>query len=249
MCNSLLKNQNVYNRLALDRPIYKFMPLHYVLSLFQNRCLYYQKTDLWEDPYENFFLKQDFRMNDGTSVDATTLISGVFGMCWTLQRESDALWRIYSKDKEAVRVRTTAGKLFDATYLTDEDHNHAYIGKVQYMRITEIEDKMLSFSPISPLDINLIWTQSMFLKRTEFKHEKEVRSILTFSESELQYSQDHLEYPINPQQFIEEVTLDPRLNGESVDMVQRQLIEVGVNPDIINKSQLYSFNRQIIQLQ
>lgn len=248
MCDNILKRQNVYNNLVLDKPIYKFMPLDYVLSLFQNEYLYYQKTNMWEDPYENFFLKQDFRMNDGTSVDATTLIPGIFGMSWTLQRESDALWRIYSKDKNAVRIQTTAGKLFDATYLSDDDYSHAYIGIVQYKRVNEIEERMLSFSPISPLDMNSIWTQSMFLKRKEFKHEREVRSILTFSRNEPQYNHDHLEYSINPQEFINEITLDPRLDENNVALIIERLQEVGVNPDIINKSQLYSFNRQIIEL-
>ncbi len=249
MFDYILKRQNVYNNLVLDKPIYKFMPLKYVLSLFQNKYLYYQKTSLWEDPYENFFLKQDFRMNDGTSVDATNLIPGIFGMCWTLQRESDALWRIYSKGKNAVRIQTTASQLFDATYLKDDDYNHAYIGKVQYKRVNELEEKMLGFSPISPLDLNSIWTQSMFLKRMEFKHEREVRSILIFSRNEPQYNQDHLEYSINPQEFIKEITLDPRLDEDSVDLIKAQLLEVGVNPNIINKSQLYSFNRHKIKLQ
>ena len=265
MCDILIKNEHIINDLNLDTPIYKFVPLRYVLSMFINRNLYYGKTSTWEDSYENFFLKQHFRMNDGTLVDATTLIPGIFGMCWTVLPESDALWRIYSNygllnelqgdnpelllRYTAVRIKTTARKLFDATYRSDADSSHVYIGKVEYISGNEIDERLQPNQPINPLDLNIAWVQSMFIKRIEFKHEHEVRSILTYTPEDERSHNDSLVFNIEPQDFIEELTLDPRLTIGDEKFTINKLEEVGANPDIINKSQLYSFNRQIIQLQ
>ncbi len=249
MCDTIIRQDHIVHKLDLNVPIYKFMPLQYVLTLLHNQSLYFQKTDSWEDPYENFFLKQDFRMNDGTPVDATTMIKGIFGMCWTTKRESDALWRIYSPDKRAVRIRTTADKLFRTIYRDDADCSHAYIGKVIYREIAELERKLHDSVPINPLFLNEMWTQSMFVKRQEFSHEEEVRAILTFSAQEVQYNRDHLDYPINVQNFVEELTLDPRLKQDEDEEIAIRLIEAGANPDIINQSQLYAFRKQTIVFQ
>lgn len=40
--------------------------------------------------------------------------SDFYGQCWTLKSTSDAMWRIYSPKKDAVRVRTTIRKLAES---------------------------------------------------------------------------------------------------------------------------------------
>ena len=38
----------------------------------------------------------------------------LYGQCWTKTRESDAMWRIYSPNKNGVRIMTTPRKLLTA---------------------------------------------------------------------------------------------------------------------------------------
>lgn len=95
MINVNFKERNVLHGLDLDKPIYKYIPLKYVLQMLKSRQMYFSKVKSWEDTYENFFLKQDFRI-DGKMLSADNLAEHVYGQSWTLLAESDAMWRIYS---------------------------------------------------------------------------------------------------------------------------------------------------------
>ena len=128
MIDENLKADNVIN-LDLDTPIYKYIPFKYLKLMIQKSNLYFGRVCSWEDVYENWFLKEQMVLPSGEKGSATDLIQGVFGQSWTLQEESDAMWRIYSKvdkkqpddylDDTAVRIKTTGRKLFDVIYTDD----------------------------------------------------------------------------------------------------------------------------------
>lgn len=268
MCDQIIKESHIINNLELDIPIYKYIKLEYFMQMMKNGQLYYDKISSWADVYENFLLKERFVMDDGTEVCATKLINGVFGQCWTSCRESDAMWRIYSaydylskirlsegedansifKRFVAVRIRTTARKLFDATYRNDNDASHVYIGNVSYKSEQGLHRYLEESQPISPLDLNLLWTQSVFMKRDTFSHENEVRSAILISSSDKHYGESHLLFNISPTDFVDEVTLDPRLLPNECDFTVKELEQCGVKRDIINQSQLYHFTQQTLQL-
>ena len=73
-----------------------------LLELFQTRHNVLVAPEKWDDPFENFILKSD-RVSR----------RGWYGQCWTWQRASDAMWRIYSGDKNGVRMRSTPAKLLE----------------------------------------------------------------------------------------------------------------------------------------
>lgn len=113
MCNKYYKLRNMRDSLNKEDHIYKYIPLKYVLMMVGNKQLLMNKVNSWEDPYENFFYKEDFKMPDGRQVSALDLTNGIFGQSWTLLEESDAMWRIYSQNKDAIKIKTTAEKLFN----------------------------------------------------------------------------------------------------------------------------------------
>ena len=139
MIDENLKAGNVIN-LDLDTPIYKYIPFKYLKLMIQNSNLYFGKVSSWEDVYENWFLKEQMVLSSGEKVSAKELIPGVFGQSWTLQEESDAMWRIYSKldrtlhdylDDTAVRIKTTGRKLFDVIYTDDKDYRECKLNCVK----------------------------------------------------------------------------------------------------------------------
>ena len=104
MVNEYFKQKNVLNGLDLDKPIYKYIPLKYVLEMFKTKKLYISKVKSWEDTYENFFLKQEFRVF-GKILKADHIADQIYGQSWTLLNESDAMWRIYSNIKKITMIR------------------------------------------------------------------------------------------------------------------------------------------------
>lgn len=94
------------NRLGLtdddmDKPIFRFISLENLTELLVNKVLTLVKTKLWDDPYENYLLKCNVFYNN-KELNLQDLQEQIFGQCWTLIDESDALWRIYSVDKKGI---------------------------------------------------------------------------------------------------------------------------------------------------
>lgn len=248
------KNKNIFNGLELNTPIYKFFPLKYISALLQGN-LYVGKVSSWEDVYENFLFKQRFSLKNGTPILADSLICCNFGQSWTKSDETDAMWRIYSRipekliysgdfhelDNVAVRIKTTAQKLYDAVYTDDSCMTSTYIGSVEYDSLNSI------YQWLSNLKLsvgNLAWTmaQSLFLKRQEFSHEEEVRIIISYAADDPRINKDIIIFQIDPNSFIEEILIDPRLIGTKKEGVIREhLVEMGAQDNKIYTSKMYNF--------
>ncbi|CCX70002.1 pF11185 family protein [Prevotella sp. CAG:255] len=246
MCNINYKGQNVLNGLDLDTPIYKFIPYKYLMTLIQGE-LYIKKISSWDDVYENFLFKEKFELEDQTPIDATNLISGIFGQSWTLEDETDAMWRIYSdvKSKDigdcAIRVKTTARKLFDTIYTNDECMATTYIGKVDYKLSGEL-DNWLRKLYLTVETLNRSFVDSLFIKRMAFSHENEVRIIINFGSDAEECQSDHISFSINSETFIDEYLIDPRLASKREECcIKANLLRNGINSSKIKVSDLYAF--------
>lgn len=149
MIDEYFKQKKVLNDLDLDKPIYKYIPLKHVLTMLKSKKLYMGKVQKWEDTYENFFLKQDFRV-EGKMLRADHLANQLYGQSWTQLAESDAMWRIYSNVKKvnevAVKVKTTSRKLFDAIYTDDACMATTSIGLVLYYYKNELTKWLTSLN-------------------------------------------------------------------------------------------------------
>ena len=256
MIDEKLKAGNVIN-LDLDTPIYKYIPFKYLKLMIQNSNLYFGKVSSWEDVYENWFLKEQMVLPSGEKGSATDLIQGVFGQSWTLQEESDAMWRIYSKldrtlhdylDDTAVRIKTTARKLYNVIYANDEDFNTSYIGAVKYLSQNDFLKMQDSLSPLNPLDLSEVFVKSYFFKRAPFEHEKEVRPILIYSPKHENFGKDGVSFDIDFDNLIDEMVTDPRLTPDEYRTVRGQLIGLGAKSDKVRNSELYNIPPHIIHL-
>lgn len=256
MIDEKLKAANVIS-LDLDAPIYKYIPFKYLKLMIQNSNLYFGKVSSWEDVYENWFLKEQMVLSSGDKVSAKELIPGVFGQSWTLQEESDAMWRIYSKldrtlhdylDDTAVRIKTTARKLYNVIYANDEDFYTSYIGAVKYLSQNDFLKMQDSLSPLNPLDLSEVFVKSYFFKRAPFEHEKEVRPILIYSPKHENFRKDGVSFDIDFDNLIDEMVTDPRLTPDEYRTVRGQLIGLGAKSNKVRNSELYNIPPHIIHL-
>jgi hypothetical protein len=223
-----------------DRDIYRIFSLGRFKELIENNELVLVRPSIWDDPFENFFLKGNTIDGDGNLVSLEHLYNSWYGQCWTLTPESDALWRIYSPDKQGVRIRTNMRKLF-SVYWDDQDihsRNKYYIGVVNYYSRKEIEKLLreLTFVDAAIGGRNIVFAELLCLKRLEFQHESEVRILYNDIHG---FEEDGLyRRTIDYNQLFEEVCLDPRLELTEFNLIRDELIKLGCKLPII-QSNLY----------
>lgn len=233
-------------------PIYRFISFDRLLYLLRSEYLWIGQTKLWDDTYENFLAKAKYQLGT-TPVSYSGFISGLFGQCWTLTKETDALWRIYSSDKTGVRIKSTIKKVIEASLnevnLKPYSTRLKTIGRVNYLNSIELNNwiKELNIGQIS----NQALVQSLFIKREEFAHENEIRLIIhkyiDREEESKGVEKNHLKLQVDPNELIEEITFDPRLDDERYKTYKYVVERLGFTNQI-NRSSLYKFERPTIKL-
>lgn len=233
--------------------LYKFIDIRSLSYMLQDSRLYLDRvTDAWEDPYENYFLKENLRLEDGTKVSADNNLPGVFGQSWTFREETDAMWRIYSQDDvdangkhkrnfHGVRIETTARKLLNVIYVDDDSMADTWIGKVLYLELDEINKRLQGTTQSVRDDLG----KSFFIKRQEFDHESEFRVMKLMDSSTIAQTENYkrIAFAIpSITDFIDSYTLDPRLSPADYAIIKNDLINMCAEPAMISRSILYHFD-------
>ena len=231
-----MSHQNAINLTdeELDKPIYRIMPVSRVKEILQNKQLTLVKPHKWDDPFENALLASAFSMVDGTRVTFAAKDS-VYGQCWTLHRETDAMWRIYSHNKDGVRVTSTPRKLLEALSRTDPLHAvRAFIGKVSYQSQKNL---LARLGRINLLDTSGIGVaESLLHKRNEFRHEAEVRLVYCGPDGEC--PNVVYQIPIDSNALFDKMLFDPRTDSGQYKTDRADLKKLGYR-GAIDKSGLY----------
>lgn len=191
-----------------DKPIYRIMPIHRFLQLLEERKLTLVKPKKWDDPFENALLNCDIETSEGEIVSFAAKDS-VYGQCWTFHHETDAMWRIYSHDKDGIRVSTTPKKLLTAlqnAYPTFSNIR-CFIGRVSYLKRDQLLEKLESINLLDPNGSGI--AESLLYKRTQFKHENEVR--LIYSGEDDACVSDIFQFEIDPIGLLDGLAFDPRM--------------------------------------
>ncbi|MGA2958699.1 MAG: DUF2971 domain-containing protein, partial [Thermodesulfobacteriota bacterium] len=228
--------------------VYRIFSLKWFLDLLKNRKIALMSFAKWEDPFENFLLKAKAITTKGVNVDFTNLRELVYGQSWCLVEETDAMWRIYSNDKSGVKIKAHVGRLFDSLYGDGKSTClHLYFGKVIYESLKGIEALMNNqikiheelFRDTSGSGI----IEYLLIKRSEFEHEHEARIIYYSSSNDpiriKSGNKDLIIFDIDPNQIIEKVVLDPRLNGVEFKRIESQIKSGGYKGNV-ERSSLYN---------
>jgi hypothetical protein len=211
----------------LDRPLYRIFPLWAFEDMLRVRRLVLVPPSYWEDPREDIPESIIMQRPDNKQKGLSSYLNPARCQCWSFESESDSLLRAYSRvtidelhkrntepRNEGVMVRTTPRKLSEAlTEWADRvTWGKFYLGRVEYLPHEEASQKIVNIlSNKGPVEIGRgeNRAQSLLLKRQAFSHEDEVRLIWVCD------VQRDVPKPMtvnaNPNDFIEEVTFDPRL--------------------------------------
>lgn len=224
----------------LNKPIYRIMPLERVLQIYDSNKLYFPNINkYWEDPYELFVFKQHY-MYQGRKLDNTDISQHYYGQCWSTRMNSDAMWRIYSTDLKSVRLRTTPLKLINALFREKTQGMILNYGLVKYFNREDIE--LWLKNEFSGFFSDNYVIESLFMKRTNFSHEKEIRFIISTPTTDGEHillAQDGVSFHIQPDSLFSQIALDPRLPKERCDLLKNLLRRyVGTKTKVV-QSELY----------
>lgn len=233
----------------LKTSIYKIIDIKYVEEIIKSKRLRFLKANKWEDPFENLLFKIPIKI--GGNIIKTDLLQTfadcIFGQSWTLLPESDALWRIYSQTKSSVRLKTAGEHLFKMIKSKSDDSIYCMLGDVKYKNELEIIDFIKTLKTAEDFKTDTFHEFSLFVKRKEFEHEKEFRIIFIADFDSQERKQGYIDFDIDPNTFIDEITLDPRLNDAEEKLVVDKLLSLGYTGTIL-KSKLYHTKDVFIEL-
>lgn len=233
----------------LDKNVYRIFSFSRLKQLFEEQKLGLVKPSLWEDPFENFILNSTGTFPDGREFTIGNRES-FYGQCWSLTKESDAMWRIYSPEKDGVKVKTTIRKLFEPFFqiggvyrkpMTGNEYNlKTFIGKVKYKNKQTLLNMLTDRERMSgKLYDQSGWGQAstFYFKRWAFRHEKEIRIMYNGNEDPNAIG-NVFKFDLNPNDVIDEIVFDPRMDRDEYELKKAETRELGFEKKII-QSGLY----------
>lgn len=174
--------------------LYRIISLETFIDLIHNKRERYVRPATWDDNYEGYLFRkiensedrrkiiEDMYYNvcpknyEATINNLLKLEHGkyfVYGQCWSILSDSDALWRIYSYNHHAIQIRTTDDIIKDILKI-DSDILYE-IREVKY----DVEtDSDLMHEQVMQLKEKKTIYEPFFHKRKAFEHEKEVRVLV-----------------------------------------------------------------------
>jgi len=240
-----LRNNFLNFRVGEDsRNIYRVMSYERFLQMLAERKNALVLPAKWDDPFENFILNGTIRTGDG-KVGSIGFRDSLYGQCWSLHVETDAMWRMYSPfvDKRGVKLKTTIPTLFNSLYAHAGEFRDVscFIGKVQYLTKAKIKDALEKVNILDSTGIGI--AQTLLIKRYAFRPEREVR--LIYFNQNANAPNGVFSYPIDPNALIREVVLDPRLLREDAETLKAEIKVAGFRNRVI-QSGLYRPPENII---
>lgn len=236
------RNRKLGRMESFNFVMYKYIRLDYVLNMLETKKLRFDNIKKWEDVYENFVDKEEIILLNSEREEMHSRV--YYGQSWTVQEESDAMWRIYSHVGQVARVMTVYPLLFHVLgeYIDKNKDNPLWptIDYVFYADENEINEWLLSNTPMNIWAFIELQNEGIFIKRSEFEHEKEVRVILISDNKE---EKGYVELDFDPNQLFREIVIDPRANEEEFMRQRDHLIERGFDGSKIRKSTLYDFKK------
>ena len=203
----------------------------------------------WEDQFENPLFRAKLINRDGKPVPLQEAGRKLYCQSWTLEEESDAMWKLFGSGGKGVRITAKSWDLlFQAYNAYDIENNEAVytkIGKVLYIDETELrelfetEDKFYKrFMEPNGKGFN----ESLLFKRKAYLYEKEARLIAHDFDGRFGCSETmrlEMETPHRGCDWIEHVTFGPAVESATYETHRKKLTKLGLSNEKISSSTLY----------
>ncbi len=243
----------------LDAPLYRIMGINRLWDLLENKHFCMVHPQVWDDPYEVFLMRSYGVTSQGQGVGFEPITNTLYGLCFSLKKECDGLWRSFSANScrdcsfcnwyhkhgqspVTVKIKTTGRKLMDAFYdVSNQFHTLSYwIGKVEYLdsvQISRIVNNGRSFVTDNT-GVGLI--KSLLVKRKPFEYEQEVRLLYYMSNlppaSQLNTPELYF-FDVDPNKLIDDIEFSPWVCEDEVNKQTTRIVKH--YNGIVSRSSLY----------
>lgn len=229
-----------------DIKVWRYMNFTKFISMLETSNLFFNRADSFDDPFEGSFTKfnflgrvskyKDLHIKDLAMSMQPNVSYNQFSddwqkyiavNCWHAnQKESVAMWDLYTKNNEGIAIQSTYSKLSSSI---DQDNNF-YMGLVQYV---DYETADIDADPMN----------RFFHKLESYAHEKEVRLLIKKLPPDIPRSL------INGREWPFEETINGGINVKvDLDILIEQIV---VNPnapawfyDLVNKITISRYERK-----
>lgn len=192
-----------------ETKVYRIITKQRFDELFQKKQNCLVRPKLWEDPFENLALNSPIDVMG--KMGTIPFKDDVYGQCWSLNKASDAMWRIYSQGTDGIRIRSTVGKLLDGLATTDGlPELTCFVGKVKYLSDNGLRDFAENQFAGGFDSGGRKIAETLLIKRKAFKHEREVRLIYS-AVGGTPPKQDLYFYDFDPHKIVDQIMLHPQL--------------------------------------
>ena len=250
---------NLINGIDLDTPIYRICSYASLMGVFEDKKLRFSRPSSWDDPYENYYLRYKVDV-DGVAVKLKDLERSIFAQCWSLEPESDGLWRNFGggKHKLSMQIESTVWDIMKELYdfQADSPNQKYYCGRVNYVSSEDIEEELKA--PVKS-SYGRNWStrrailRTLMTKRLPFAYEKEVRFVFIRplmtsatsnderwrAKNKWNYNQNAFHVKIEPGKCIKKVKIAPWVDKKTAEIIKRTVCEYGLNPAMVSQSKLY----------
>ena len=248
--NKCIDNNTI--NLDLDKPLYRIMSFERLLQILDEKKLFMVHPTCWDDPYEVFLMRKP-GLGEFGNIGFDSILSTLYGLCFSLKEECDGLWRNYSsnscktcskfdwekrtkKPLITVKVKTTRRKLMNAFYNIENNFHplNYWIGKVDYStnRISDFVRGGIK-NVIDNTGCNLV--ESLLLKREAFKYEEEVR--LIYLTDSTKNNPEIYSFSIEPNDIFDKIEFSPWTPEDDIDQLINKIKSKYQGE--ISKSKLY----------
>jgi len=217
------------------KSLYRIMHFDHLAEWFETGRYPLLSPDKWEDPFEKLLKEAVFPKSEQVPYTKGQM----FGLCFTWDGTSDALWRVYSPIQYGIRIRTTPERLAKAISVAPElVGGRSFVGEVEYRFEKELvaHAKGIRAKLEASKDTAEV-ARTMLLKRKPFAYEKEVRVIHLTSHAPA--SDGNLYFSIDPHEVIQTILIDPRAPDNRFKTLKRYFDQVGKFKGSINQSSIY----------
>ncbi len=215
--------------------VYRIISFDHLVEWFETKVFVLLSPRKWEDPFEKYLMEKIFPDKDQLSYQKGRM----YGLCFSRDGISDALWRIYSHNQFGVRIKTTPDLLASAISTASSlVAGKTFIGEVNYYGTEKLITKARSLKNriVDKLETQDV-AKIMLLKRTHFRHEKEIRFLhLTYDKGP---QTDILHFDIDPHTVIKSILIDPRAPERRAQALKRHFQELCGYKGTIKQSVTY----------
>ena len=227
---------------ASNCTLWRYMDLTKLLSLLENRRLYFPRADCFEDPFEGALSRAsvDFIRDPSTNgglpehaieqfiMHAEEQKKKMYISCWnSSDHESAAMWKLYLQSNEGVAIRTDHDSLCDALEKSDLRIRTTMVHYVDY-------DKQ-----VIPMG-NLLFPY--VCKRLSFSHENELRAIIwsleDVNKDKISDIASSVEIENEPEKLIKSVHVSPTAPNWFGNLVAQLIVRYSLDVPV-ERSSLY----------